>query len=123
MAHEELNDLTKQIIGAAMAAHNTLGPGFTERIYAKALPAELESRKVPFETERTIRIKYKDRLLGSHRLDLLVGDAVVVELKAVYEANNFHVAQMLSYLKASGKPLGLILNFSRNRLEVKRVVC
>jgi GxxExxY protein len=122
MAHEELNELTEKVIGAAIAVHKALGPGFTERIYAKALHAELEARKVPFATEHTIRIKYKDRLLGSHRLDLVVADAVVVELKAVYEVNHFHVAQMLSYLKASGNRLGLILNFSRNRLEVKRVI-
>ena len=121
MAHEELNVLTEQVIGAGIEVHKALGPGFTERIYAKALQHELKARKVPFETEQTIRVKYKEHALGQHRLDLMVADALVVELKAVYEVNNFHIAQMLSYLKASGKKLGLILNFSRSRLEVKRV--
>jgi len=121
MAHEELNTLTEQIIGAAINVHRALGPGFSEGIYAKALQAELEERAVPFVTERPIRVRYKGRLLGSHRLDLVVGDAVVVELKAVYEVNNFHIAQMLSYLKATGKKLGLIVNFSRSRVAVKRV--
>ena len=121
MAHEELNNLTEQIIGAALDVHRALGPGLTERIYAKALHAELKARQVPFAIEQTIRITYKEQMLGAHRLDLVVGEAVVVELKAVYTINNFHVAQMLSYLKVSGKKLGLILNFSRSRLEIKRV--
>ncbi len=121
MAHEELNTLTAQVIGAAIDVHKALGPGFTERIYAKALQMELRARKVPFTAERTVRVEYKDYLLGQHRLDLVVGDALVVELKAVYEVNNFHIAQMLSYLKASGMRLGLILNFSRSRLAVRRV--
>jgi len=121
MAHEELNVLTEQVIGAGIEVHKALGPGFTERIYAKALQHELKARKVSFATEQTIRVKYKEHALGQHRLDLMVADTLVVELKAVYEVNNFHIAQMLSYLKASGKKLGLILNFSRSRLEVKRV--
>ena len=121
MAHDELNTLTEQVIGAAIDVHKVLGPGFTERIYAKALQMELRTRKVPFTIERTIRVEYKNQLLGHHRLDLVVGDALVVELKAVYEVNNFHIAQMLSYLKASRIKLGLILNFGRSRLAVKRV--
>ncbi len=121
MAYEELNGITERVIGAAIDVHKALGPGFTERIYAKALQRELTDRKVPFATEQSIRVKYKGELLGLHRLDLCVSDVLVVELKAVYEVNNFHVAQMLSYLKASGKSLGLILNFARGRLEIKRV--
>lgn len=81
----------------------------------------MKARKVPFVTEQSIRIKFRDQVLGQHRLDLVVAEALVVELKAVYEINNFHIAQMLSYLKASGKRLGLILNFSRSRLQIKRV--
>ena len=121
MAHEELNALTEQVIGAGIEVHKALGPGLSERIYAKALQRELQARQIPFVTEQTIQITYKDFTLGSHRLDLLVADRLVVELKAVYEINNFHIAQMLSYLKASGKRLGLILNFSRSRLDIKRV--
>ena len=121
MAHEELNTLTEQVIGAAIAVHKELGPGFTERIYARALQLELQARQVPFTTEHAIRLMYKDQFLGWHRLDLSVGDKLVVELKAVYEVNRFHVAQTLSYLKASGKRLGLILNFSRSRLEIRRI--
>ncbi len=121
MAHEALNALTEQIIGAAIEIHKALGPGFTERIYAKAFHTELKVRGLTFVTEQTVRVKYKEQLLGLHRLDLVVEDTLIVELKAVYEINNFHIAQILSYLKVSGKRLGLILNFSRSRLEIKRV--
>ena len=121
MAHEALRELTQQIIGSAIEVHKTLGPGFTERMYAKALQLELQNRRVPFAVEQSIRVAYRNQLLGTHRLDLVVQEAVVVELKAVYEVNNFHIAQMLSYLKASGKRLGLILNFARGKLEIKRV--
>ena len=114
-------ELTKEIIGSAIAVHKALGPGFTERIYSKALQLELQKHKLLFELEQTVRVRYDGHLLGTHRLDLVVNDTVVVELKAVYEINNFHIAQMLSYLKASGKRLGLILNFARGTLEIKRV--
>ncbi len=122
MAYEELSDLTRDIIGSAIEVHKTIGPGFTEKIYSRALQLELQKREVPFHVEQSIRIKYKGQLLGIHRLDLVIKDTVVVELKAVYQINNFHIAQMLSYLKATDKRLGLILNFSRAKLEVKRVV-
>ena len=121
MAHEALSPLTQEIIGSAIAVHRALGPGFTERIYAKALQHELRERKIPFVTEQPIRVRYKNQLLGTHRLDLVVQEEVVVELKAVYEINHFHVAQTLSYLKASGARLGLILNFARGTLAIKRV--
>ncbi len=121
-AHGELTELTREVIGGAIDVHKALGPGFTERMYAKALQHELEERNISFVTEQPIRVTYKSRLLGIHRLDLVVKEAVVVELKAVYEINNFHIAQTLSYLKASGKRLGLILNFARGTLEIKRVV-
>ncbi len=121
MAHEELSGLTESVIGAAIEVHKALGPGFLERFYSKALQHELRGREVPLETEQPIRVKYKNQLLGLHRLDLVVAGKLVVELKAVYEINNFHIAQMLSYLKTSGIRLGLILDFSRSRLEIKRV--
>jgi len=106
MAYEELKELTGQVIGSAINVHKAVGPGFTERMYAKALQLELQERNVPFVVEEAVRVKYKGRLLGIHRLDLVVNESVVVELKAVYQINNFHVAQMLSYLKASGRRLG-----------------
>lgn len=122
MAHAELTELTEQIIGSAIRVHRTIDPGFAERLYSKALQLELQEQNVPFAVEQPVKVTYKDRLLGTHRLDLVVREVVVVELKAVYQINRFHVAQLLSYLKASEKKLGLILNFARGRLEIKRVV-
>ncbi|MFH1023036.1 MAG: GxxExxY protein [Planctomycetota bacterium] len=114
--------LTSDVIGAAIDVHKALGPGFSEKLYARALQTELRARRVSFTTEQTIRVNYRDRFLGSHRLDLVVNDLLVVELKTVFEINRFHMAQILSYLKASGKRVGLILNFARGCLEIKRVV-
>ena len=122
MAHEELKELTQNVIGGAIEVHKAIGPGFSERIYAKALQQELVERDVPFTVEQSIRVKYKGRLLGTHRLDLVVKEAVVVELKTVHKIDRTHIAQVLSYLKASGKRVGLIFNFSRGVLEIKRVV-
>ena len=122
LVYRQFTELTDAILGSAIDVHKAIGPGFTERVYAKALQLELRQRGILFVTEQTIRIKYKGQLLGTHRLDLIVNDSVVVELKAVYDINNFHIAQMLSYLKASEKSVGLILNFSRATLEIKRVV-
>ena len=121
MAYEEFNTLTEQVIGAAITVHKELGPGFTERIYSEALQVELRTRQISFTTEQLIRVQYRGQVLGQHRLDLMIGEKLVVELKAVYAINRFHVAQMLSYLKASGKNLGLILNFARNRVEIRRI--
>ena len=121
IAHEELNELTREVIGSAIEVHKALGPGFIERVYTKALQMELRERQVPFSTEVTIRLKYRGQQLGIHRLDFVVSEKLIVELKVVYEINRFHIAQILSYLKASGLSLGLVLNFARGTLEIKRV--
>lgn len=122
MNTEQINKLSNRIIGYAINIHRALGPGFIEKIYAKALAHELNKNKVNLAQEKLIRIKYDNLLLGDHRLDFLIEDEIILEIKAVYEINNFHMAQMLSYLKATNKKLGLILNFSRSKLQIKRVV-
>ena len=119
---EQINKLSNKVIGYAIKVHNALGPGFVEKIYSKALAYELEKDKIEFTQEKTIKVKYEGLLLGGHRLDFLIEDEIILEIKAVYEINNFHMAQTLSYLKATNKKLGLILNFSRSKLEIKRVV-
>ena len=83
---------------------------------------ELDKNDIKFLQEKTVRVKYDGLILGDQRLDFLVEDEVILEIKAVYEINNFHMAQMLSYLNAADKKLGLVLNFSRPRLQIKRVV-
>ncbi|HUI27068.1 MAG TPA: GxxExxY protein [Candidatus Kryptonia bacterium] len=115
-------DLTFAIIGAAMEVHRELGPGFLESIYQAAMEVELRTRQIPFESQKRIAVAYRDVSIGDHVLDLVVQGQVVVELKAVKDLNDQHRAQVLSYLKASGLPVGLLINFAKVSLEHKRVV-
>lgn len=122
ISRDEIDKLTEQIIGTAMKIHNTLGPGFVEKIYAKAMAYEFKKSKIKFVEETEIRVKYETMELGYQRVDFLVEDEVIVELKCVGELNNIHLAQMLSYLKTADKRVGLILNFADNKLGIKRMV-
>ena len=117
-------DLTEEIIAAAIEVHRELSPAYKESIYQVALAEELSLRKVPFEREKTIKVTYKDIIAGTHKLDFLVDDKVVVELKVVEAILDVHVSQVISYLAASKKKVGLILNFAAQRLVdgVKRIV-
>jgi GxxExxY protein len=114
--------LTGEIIGAAMEVHSVLGPGFVEAIYQRALLHELTLRGFAVETERQLDVVYKNRVVGVHRLDIVVERAVVVELKAVSGIADAHRAQAISYLRASGLHVALILNFGEPSLGFKRVV-
>ncbi len=114
--------LTGEIIGAAMEVHRVLGPGFVEAVYHRALLHELKLRGFAIETERQLDIAYKKAIVGVHRLDLVVEKSVVVELKAVSGIIDAHRAQVISYLKASGLQVALILNFAEPSLVFKRVV-
>jgi GxxExxY protein len=116
------SEITDKILKVAIKVHKILGPGFAERFYEKALIHELVKNKIKCVTEEEINIKYDGILLGRQRADLIVEDEVIVELKAVSEINEINIAQVVSYLKASGKKIGLILNFGRNKLEIKRVI-
>jgi GxxExxY protein len=89
---EQINELSNRIIGYAIKVHKSLGPGFVEKIYSKALSYELEKNKVKFTREKLIKVKYEGLLLGEHRLDFLIEDEIILEIKAVYEINNFHIA-------------------------------
>jgi GxxExxY protein len=114
-------DLTQEIIGAAMEVHRTLGPGFLESIYRNALLQELQQRNVWLQAERDVPVLYKNHLVGRHRLDLVVENRVIVELKAISGISDVHFAQVLSYLKATNLHLALILNFGGPRLTWKRL--
>jgi GxxExxY protein len=107
----EVDHFAYAVIGAAIEVHRHLGPGFLESIYESALMAELSSRSIPFERQKTVPLMYKGQSVGMHRLDLLVGRQVVVELKAVDAVAPIHFAQMISYLAATRLPLGLLINF------------
>ena len=114
--------LSRKIIGAAIEVHTALGPGFLENIYEEALKLELSEHKLNFETQKEIQIEYLGVAIGIHRLDLVVENQIIVELKAVKEFTDVHYAQLRSYLKATGLKVGLLLNFAKSTLEIKRVV-
>lgn len=117
-------DITEKIIGAAIEVHKTLGPGLLEGIYEKALAHELSLRNIKHERQKEISIEYKGISAGNHRIDLLVEDKVIVELKTVDVLHPIHDAQLITYLKATGKRVGLIINFNVEQLKdgIKRII-
>ena len=121
---EQLDRLAYAIIGAALEVHKALGPGFLESVYEEALCVELELRGIPFVRQAAVSVAYKGRLVGEGKVDLLVDDAIVVELKAVEALASIHDAQVISYLKATGYHLGLLINFNARVLKdgLKRLV-
>lgn len=111
-------ELTEAIIGAAIEVHRALGPGLLESCYESCLAWELLARGVEFERQVSLGIVYKDHLVESaYRIDLLIENRVIVEVKAVETVTDVHRAQLLTYLKLSGKPIGLILNFNVELLK------
>jgi GxxExxY protein len=119
LAHEEL---TGRIIACAIAVHKALGPGFLESIYEAAMMVELKRAGLKVEPQKILPIFYLEVLVGEHRLDLLVEDKIVVELKAISELEDIHFAIVRSYLKAINLEHGLLLNFATMPLTVKRVI-
>jgi GxxExxY protein len=115
-------ELSYEIINAAFAVHNSLGPGFSERIYEEALRLELQQRNIMFERQKPINVYYRDVKIGEYVLDVVVAGKVILELKATTEHNSLFQAKLYSYLKATGLRLGLLINFGMQKLSHKRVV-
>lgn len=120
----EINALTQQIIGCAIEVHRELGPGLLETIYESALCIELDSRRISYATQTRLPVYYKGRRLGEHRIDLVVAGLVLVELKAVEHLNPVFEAQLLTYLRLTGRKVGLLINFNSRLLKdgIKRMV-
>lgn len=120
---KELRDskTTDAIIAAAIAVHRELGPGFIESVYEQALAVEFALRGIAFVRQKSVPLFYRDHQIGEHRLDFLVEEKIVVELKAIDSLENVHFAIARNYLKACGLADGLVLNFSSMPLTVKRV--
>ena len=112
------------VIGCGIAVHRALGPGFLEGAYQNAFCLELGIRKIPHERERSVVVKYRDVPVALHRIDLVVYECIIVELKAVNSIESVHVAQVLSYLKATGFRVGLLMNFGGATLRdgLRRIV-
>ncbi|TAJ14869.1 GxxExxY protein [Marinilabiliaceae bacterium JC017] len=120
-----LNDITGKIIESAMKVHSALGPGLLESAYQECLFYELIKRGFKVEKEKPLPLIYEEVQLNcGYRIDLLVENSIIVELKAVNELNDIHLAQILSYLKLADKKVGLLINFHVKRLKdgIKRVV-
>ena len=115
-----LSDITARIIAAATQVHRELGPGFEETIYQRALALELQAEGLDFDREVWITIRYRGKEVGRKRVDFLI-EGVMVEIKATAEMEDVHFVQALSYLKASGYKVGLLLNFGGPRLQIKRL--
>jgi GxxExxY protein len=114
--------LSETVIGAAIKVHKELGPGFLESIYKEALKIELSESNIRFASQNEIKIEYHGKNVGTHRLDLVIEEKIIVELKAAKELTDAHFAQLISYLKVTNLKVGLLLNFSKSTLEIKRIV-
>ncbi|GLC28380.1 GxxExxY protein [Roseisolibacter agri] len=117
MEHEAL---TGAIIGGAMRVHRTLGPGYVEAVYLRALAWELRLMGHAVDSERRLTVRYRGCAVGVFVPDMIVDDRVIVEIKAVERLVAAHDAQLINYLKTTGIPIGLLLNFGAPRLEVRR---
>lgn len=109
---KELDELANSVIGAAIEVHRHLGPGYLESVYEEALGIELSERKIAFQRQHPVSVVYKGKTVGEGKLDLLVANLLVVELKAVEALLPVHKAQVISYLKATQLHLGLLINFN-----------
>ena len=120
----DINKSTERIIGCAIEVHRQLGPGLLEGTYESALCIELESAQLKYKRQVIFPVIYKGKEIGEYRLDLLVEDAVVVEIKSVSRADPVFDAQVLTYLRVTGKKVGLLINFNARLLKagIKRFV-
>jgi len=122
MSDYKYSDLTGTIIELAIKVHKNLGSAYEEKIYQRALYLELQRAKINFEREKAITINYGNVTIGKKKLDFVVENKIVVELKKTDAIDKVHVAQVVSYLKILKLNIGLILNFGRSKLEIKRVI-
>lgn len=117
----DINELTRKVIGCAMKVHNVLGSGFLEVIYQKALAIEMRKAGITFEQEREFSIFYDGQLIGSRRVDFFVANVLMLELKARPQVENIHKNQAINYLEVHSIADGLLINFGGPSLEFKRV--
>ena len=117
-----IDDITYQIRGAVFEVNRVLGHGFLEKVYEKALMIELSRRGLSVENQVRLKVIYKEEIVGEYFADLLVEGSVIVEIKAVTHLLKEYQAQLLNYLKATGIQVGLLVNFTRDKAEIKRMV-
>jgi GxxExxY protein len=115
-------DLSFKIMKAAFEVHNQLGPGFLESLYEQAMAIELKSQGMDVVHQKHVVVRYKGQVIGEHILDAVINKMVILEYKAVSELAPIHEQQALSYLKATGLPLAIVINFGTTRVQFSRVV-
>jgi GxxExxY protein len=118
----ELNDITYKINGAIFEVNRVLGPGFLEKVYENALLKELKLQGLNVVSQAPIKVFYKEECVGEYFADILVEDKVIIELKTVERIEKIHEAQLLNYLKATGIKIGILVNFKKEKAEIKRKV-
>lgn len=116
------SELTGKIIGAAMEVHKYLGNGFQEVIYQRALSIEMNIQSIPHEREKEMQLSYKGYDIGKRRVDFFVDEKIMVEIKAVKQLEDVHLAQAINYLEAYNMEIGLLINFGSTSLQFKRVM-
>jgi len=120
--HGYLNSLTEKVLGAVFEVSNTLGAGFLETVYERALLRELNIRGIQASSQKSFAVTYKGHSVGEYFADIIVEDVLVIELKCVERLANEHLAQCLNCLRASGMPICLLINFQKPKVEWKRVI-
>ena len=118
----EYSELTEKIIGCAYLVYNRMGFGFLESVYEKCLLIELRKEGLNVESQKPITVYYENEIVGEFIADIIVNDTIILELKSVRQIINAHEVQLVNYLIATGKPVGLILSFGKDKVEVKRKV-
>ena len=118
----DINELTYQINGAIFEVNRVLGAGFLEKIYEKALLFELSERGLNAECQVPIKVNYKGTEVGDYFADIVVEDKIILEIKAIEKLLKVHEAQILNYLKATGYKIGLLVNFTHPKAEIKRFI-
>lgn len=120
--HGFFDSLTERVLGAVFEVSNTLGAGFLEKVYERALLTELGLRGIRASAQASFPVTYKGHCVGEYFADILVEDVLVIELKRVERLANEHTAQCLNYLRASGRKLCLLVNFQKSKAEWKRII-
>ena len=119
---DELNSITEKIIGAAYTVSNTLGCGFLEKVYENAMFLELSKCGFSVIKQQPLPVFYDNQVVGEYFADLIVEEEVIVEIKAIKDLNEIHQAQLMNYLTACNRRCGLLINFGKPRVEIKRIL-
>jgi len=118
----DYGELTEKIIGCAYRVYNKMGFGFLESVYEKCMLIELNKQELTAEAQKPIKVYYENEIVGEFIADIIVNDTVILELKSVREIIKAHEVQLVNYLSATDKPVGLIINFGERKVEIKRKI-